>query len=318
MEKNIKKVKANIAFVKKVAKATINEIKSSPNYKDVSLEDIESMDMSFGGSELSKEVSDAIRITVVASLYLDKCNVKHITERLRHGYVGMETVEKGSIKMQTVRGEPYGTLVSLPSDDGRTVIGISYVKKNDRFSIPIVGEYIALKRAIENQKLHSDGLAKAEHIRGCALAQVEHFYKRSLAYWNPEKYSYSRGSEPVVYDNFEKIHENQLRILGKEKVKTFATRISRKSIKELNLVGTISDTSDLMSLLAHEPKQGDYFKYSGERSITIEASNDFKTKTKGPITLEKGDWLVYNNNLWEVLYNSEEHIAQAVSKIQQS
>ena len=258
MESKIVKVKANLPFVKKTAKIAVEQAKLNPNYKDLTLEDIEALQLS-AEENVSNEVSEAIRTLTVAYLYLDKCGVKHVTERLRPGYVGMEyEAPNGAKTYQMIRGVPYGTLVSIPTDNGKSVVGINYIDKADRFATPVVGEYLALKEAL---RLKGEGMCGYDknQVRKEAKAQIEHFYKRSLAYWNPSVYSHSRGTDPVKYSNFDKIHKNQLRILGKDKVRDMATRPSPKLVKGMTYKGDVVGGNEF---LISNPSKNDFYIYS--------------------------------------------------------
>lgn len=310
--KQRKTVKANLSFVKDTAKKAVNQIKSSPEFDKITLDDIEALDMDIVQGDVSKEVKDAIRGLIIAYLYLDKCGIKHVTERLRPGFIGMETKDTYTVTQQVTRGAPYGTLVSIPGLNGKSTVGISYYDEIGRFATPIRSEYIALKKALLNKERGINGTDK-ESLRKESKSQFEHFYKRSLAYWNPDKYSYSRGTEPVEYENFDKIHENQTKILGEQKMKTFATRLSRTEIKNLEFVSTIRDMNDIANIMASEIKDGDF--YISEINITIEPNDNFPTKTKSAIVLSKGDWLVFSKGRWDVIFNSEPHIKQAVDNI---
>lgn len=310
--KQKKTVKANLSFVKDTAKKAVNQIKSSPEFDKITLDDIEALDMDIVQGDVSKEVKDAIRGLIIAYLYLDKCGIKHVTERLRPGFIGMETKDTYTVTQQVTRGAPYGTLVSIPGLNGKSTVGISYYDEIGRFATPIRSEYIALKKALLNKERGINGTDK-ESLRKEAKSQFEHFYKRSLAYWNPDKYSYSRGTEPVEYENFDKIHENQTKILGEQKMKTFATRLSRTEIKNLEFVRNIRDMNDIANIMASEIKDGNF--YISEINITIEPNDNFPTKTKSAIVLSKGDWLIFSKGRWDVIFNSEPHIKQAVDNI---
>ena len=310
--KQRKTVKANLSFVKDTAKKAVNQIKSSPEFDKITLDDIEALDMDVVQGDVSQEVKDAIRGLIIAYLYLEKCGIKHVTERLRPGFIGMETKDTYTVTQQVSRGAPYGTLVSIPGLNGKSTVGISYYDEIGRFATPIRSEYIALKKALLNKERGINGTDK-ESLRKESKSQFEHFYKRSLAYWNPDKYSYSRGTEPVEYENFDKIHENQTKILGEEKMKTFATRLSRTEIRSLRFISVIRDMNDIANIMASEVRNGDY--YISDINITIEPNDNFPTKTKSAIALSKGDWLVFSKGRWDVVFNSEPHIKQAIDNI---
>ena len=312
--KQKKTVKANLSFVKDTAKKAVNQIKSSPEFDKITLDDIEALDMDVVQGEVSQEVKDAIRGLIIAYLYLEKCGIKHVTERLRPGFIGMETKDTYTVTQQVSRGAPYGTLVSIPGLNGKSTVGISYYDEIGRFATPICSEYLALKKALQNKKNGINGTDK-ESLRKESKAQFEHFYKRSLAYWNPDKYSYSRGSEPIEYENFENIHKNQIKILGEQKVKTFATRLSRKEIHMLRFVGNIGDIADIANLMTKNASDGDFYVCTFTDKLTIEPNDDFPTKTKSALTLTNQDWLVFSKGRWDVIYMSEPHIERAVKNI---
>lgn len=160
-------------------------------------------------NQLIKELADAIE-------YIHSYKGKHVAERLRDGYIGKIKINKnGLTSIQNTRGKPYGTIVAVPTEDN-IVIGVSYITK-DEMDFPIIGEYLALKRALEGKEKNKTSYERKSVITK-AKAQVEHFEKRSLAYYHPEIYSYSRGIEgkKVVYDNYEEIHARQQMILGKK------------------------------------------------------------------------------------------------------
>lgn len=128
-----------------------------------------------------------------------------ISERLRDGYIGMEVhTDSGTSYIQATRGRPFGTIVAVPTDDGISY-GISYVPDEKKQQYPVIGQFIALAKAVTGKK---------SNIKSKALKQFEHFELRAKAYFYPEKYSYSRGSEPVDYPNYEKIKKNREKILG--------------------------------------------------------------------------------------------------------
>lgn len=141
----------------------------------------------------------------------------YLCERLRDGFIGnLISDNNGNSYIQAVRGKPYGTVVAIPTEDD-IVLGMSYMDPDDaKFSHPIVGCYIALKRAIDGKE---NGKVRAEErfIKNKAKKQIEHFEKRSLAFFWPDKYSHSRGTEPVVYPDYDIIHERRAKILGEEK-----------------------------------------------------------------------------------------------------
>lgn len=156
-----------------------------------------------------------IEATKFVSDYREKNGTKaYLAERLRNGYIGELRHENGVEFIQSIRGKPYGTVVAIPTEND-IVVGMSYMDPEDANSAhPIVGLYIALKRALDGKK---DGKVKAEKrfIKSRARKQIEHFEKRCLAFFHPEEFSYSRGKNPVTYENYDEIHARRAKILGK-------------------------------------------------------------------------------------------------------
>lgn len=150
--------------------------------------------------------------------YIDANGTKSfISERLRGGFIG-EIVhsDSGSSYIQSVRGRPFGTVVALKTSDN-VVLGMSYMDPQDAGrGHPIVGLYIALKRAIDGLKDGKVG-AESKYVKTKAKKQIKHFEKRALAYFHPDTYSYSRGSNPVKYEDYEAIHQRRAMILGEGK-----------------------------------------------------------------------------------------------------
>lgn len=148
--------------------------------------------------------------------YIEKNGTKSfISERLRNGFIGeLIHCDNGSSYIQSVRGKPYGTSVALKTDNG-VVIGLSYMDTEDlNKGHPIVGLAIALKRAIERKENKENSFDKTK-VKSRSRRQIEHFEKRALSYFHPEKYSYSRGTDPVEYKDYDEIHARRRMILGK-------------------------------------------------------------------------------------------------------
>lgn len=197
----------------------------------------------------NEEIKEAIRTTAEAYKFMEayvnedgtgNCGDEKsyfISERLRKGYVGAEITTSDGILLQTERGKPYGTAVAIPTDDENVVIGYSFVGKDEKYSIPVVGLYLAYKRAVEGKDAGKHGFENPYVVNDESFSldsntkqQLKHFEKRALAYFFPEIYSYSRGQKDkkVVYDNYDKIHARQIAILGKEKVEASKPKPSKK------------------------------------------------------------------------------------------
>jgi hypothetical protein len=137
-----------------------------------------------------------------------------IAERLRDGYIGELKLIDGKQVIQTERGVPYGTIVAIKTEDS-IVTGISYLSPEEK-SKPIVGLYIALKRALDGLK-EGKKLTETKYIKRKARKQIEHFEKRALSYFHPEVYSYSRGTNPVKYEDYDAIKARREVILKEKK-----------------------------------------------------------------------------------------------------
>ena len=168
-----------------------------------------------------KELKTA-KLIYEAEVFVENYRKEHGTksylcERLRDGFIGnLITATNGNSYIQSVRGKPYGTVVSIPTETD-IVLGMAYIDPEDQvIGHPIVGCYLALKRALEGKE---NGKVRAEerYVKNKARKQIEHFEKRSLAFFHPDIFSHSRGSNPVVYPNYDEIHARRAMILGEGK-----------------------------------------------------------------------------------------------------
>lgn len=142
---------------------------------------------------------------------------KYLCARLRPGYIGCARMGVGNASyIQSERGKPYGTIVSIPNKKGTATIGVSYINPEDEGrTFPIIGLAIALRNAIAARDNGIEFIDKT-CVRNKAKAQVEYFIKRSLAYFNPDVYSWSRGQDgkKIVYEHYDEIHQRRKMILG--------------------------------------------------------------------------------------------------------
>ena len=156
--------------------------------------------------------------------YIKKNGTKaFVSERLRDGFIGMERKVNGHTVIQTERGAPFGTIVAIPTknEEAPVAYGTSYIDSTDMLlgaSFPVYGQYLALLRAIKASEQGID-LADDNYKYRKAEAQINHFKKRSLAFFYPDIYSYSRGQEgkKVVYENYDVIHARREAILAAKK-----------------------------------------------------------------------------------------------------
>ena len=131
-------------------------------------------------------------------------NKGFISLRIRDGYIGKEL---GGGRLQLTRGRPRGTLVAIKGEDGQVFVGHTYLSNKDD-DIPIVGIAEALKMAIlEKEK----GIAKVLKSKDVDLYKF--FEIKAKSYFYPEIYSYNRGTNKLLYPNYEKVHELRKRAL---------------------------------------------------------------------------------------------------------
>lgn len=161
-------------------------------------------------SEQYKAAKDVIDSEKFVEEYIARNGTKSfLCERLRDGYIGQEIKgPRGTVSLRTARGKPFGTIVAIPTKKGVPVFGITYVASSEDYAAPVVGLAIALRRAVEGQLSGKVGI-EAECLRNRAKAQALHFEKRAKAFFYPDRFSHSRGSEPVVYERYDEIHRNR-------------------------------------------------------------------------------------------------------------
>lgn len=140
--------------------------------------------------------------------YLDSFKEKYVSEAFRYGYIGKTVSDMhGNTYVQTNRGKHYGYLAAV--FDGKDIyIGFTYISKNEKYVHPVIGQAIALRRAVENRanKLTIEQTKEKPWLRSGDSLQFEHFIARALRYFQPDIYSYSRGEKPIKQDLFNEIH----------------------------------------------------------------------------------------------------------------
>lgn len=308
MENKIeKKLRVTTGLIRKTARKVAEQIKASDEYKDITLDDIDALQVEVPAAMPTNQAL-LLKNAVKAYLYIDKKNVPYKVEKLRDGFVGQVTTQNKLVTQQVSRGDPYGAVVSVPDGKGGIAIGASYFNLDEEdptMIIPIIGERMALERALDNLALGRDGLKESTHK--VSKAQIEHFYKRSLAYWNPDKYSFSRGSEPVQIDNFDEIHEAQTRILGEKKMREQMGRPARGDYGKFKLCGKFTPNDDasniklLDDLINGRVKKEKFDYYVFDTEITLKPNENFTTKTKSEIHVLPGDWVYYDGYNWVLI-----------------
>ena len=153
-----------------------------------------------------KEVVDAVFVTAKAYKTLENAApLKPLTERLRENPVGAIINVNGVNTIATNRGIPHG-FVAAVSDGENVYVGVSYPNKDEKYIIPQVGAAVALERALAAKEKKDPTIPS---VKNQDKKQITHFVKRAMAYFMPDKYSFSRGKTPVDYFD-EKLHERQV------------------------------------------------------------------------------------------------------------
>lgn len=146
-----------------------------------------------------------------------KTGQKYICARLRPGFIGNKVTSSDNTSyIQSERGQPYGTIVAISDGNGNAAIGISYTKDEPKYHpYPVIGQATALANAIHVRDSGQQYIGRA-NISKEDEGQIQYFYKRALAYFNPDIYSYSRGQEDtkVKYENYDEIHQRRKMILS--------------------------------------------------------------------------------------------------------
>lgn len=141
------------------------------------------------------------------------------TDTFRSGYIGKKvSTLDGSEFVQITRGRPYGYLAAVLGADGKTIYsGFTYVSENEKYPHSVIGQAIALRRAIENREKGNDieMESKSPYLKSSDELQFEHFKNRVKRYFRPDEYSYSRGKEPLAQPNFDEVHIWQYLMLAK-------------------------------------------------------------------------------------------------------
>lgn len=160
-------------------------------------------------NDCPQDVIDAVIVTAHAYTVLENAApLKPLTERLRSNTVGDFINVNGVNTIATNRGIPHG-FVAAVSDGENVYVGVSYPATTEKYVIPQVGAALALERAIESMKRKD---LTVPSVKNADKKQLNHFVSRAMAYFMPDKYSFSRGETPVDYFD-EKLHERQ-RLLG--------------------------------------------------------------------------------------------------------
>lgn len=170
--------------------------------------------------------------------YLDSVKEKYISQRLRLGYVGCNLNSNVNVEfMQLTPGPELGFTAAVFDEASKKIyIGVSYISPDETLVDPIIGQAIALKRAIENKEKGLDGILPSK--RALYRKALDYFYDRAKRYFIPEEFSHSRGKNPVKDGNFDQTHlwhfvNAAIKSKNKEDFDA-SIKMLTKSIKNLN------------------------------------------------------------------------------------
>lgn len=156
--------------------------------------------------DMPKELKEAAEILHAAREYVNNITSSRpvCVEAFRVGFIG-KTIsdESGTKYVQTSRGKPIGYIAAVEKD-GEIYYGWTFASEAETFVHPIIGQANAIKHAIEASESKA---STSPFMRTGCVAQYEHFIERSKRFFFAEKYSYSRGSEPIKEaKDFAEIH----------------------------------------------------------------------------------------------------------------
>ena len=169
----------------------------------------------------AKELFNAANNLIESRKYLDdiRKQTKICVDTFRYGYIGKTISDaNGSEYTQTRRGKPYGYLAAIQDGD-KLYVGYTLLSDKEKFPHPIIGQAIALKNAYANKedgltfedvlKREKQGAGRNPYLNGESVSMLKHFYDRARRYFFPNKYSFSRGSDPIQDPKFIGIHLQQ-------------------------------------------------------------------------------------------------------------
>ena len=132
------------------------------------------------------------------------------TDTFRTGFVGKKINDtNGTEYVQVSRGSPYGSIAAVYDEATKKIYaGFTYVSEDEQFPHSVIGQAIALQRAIENRTngIDIDAVDGTPWLKSSDDPQWTHFKDRVLRYFRPEEFSHSRGATPSVQPKFDEIH----------------------------------------------------------------------------------------------------------------
>lgn len=176
--------------------------------------------------------------------YIDEFAAKerYSADTFRNGFIGRKVSDiTGSQFVQISRGKPYGYLAAVYDEKTKKIFGgFTYLSTTEKYPHSIIGQAIALKRAVANRKAGIDIEQTSEppYLRSSDGLQWKHFKERAYRYFRPDEFSHSRGATPIEEPNFDDVHVWQYAVLAlNAKNKTEYKEAMKKleaTIKNLN------------------------------------------------------------------------------------
>lgn len=191
-----------------------------------------------------KALEDAARALTASRKYIAEVAAKErfATDTFRAGYIGKKVNDYlGTEFVQVSRGAPYGSIAAVFDEKTKKIYaGFTYVSEDEEFPHSVIGQAIALKRAIENREngIDIEAIDGTPWLKSSDELQWKHFKDRVYRYFRPEEFSYSRGKTPSVQPRFDEVHIWQYLVAArhakdKKQLKDLLGKIE-KSLIEIN------------------------------------------------------------------------------------
>lgn len=150
------------------------------------------------------------------NLCLKDKNFFYCVEPIRKGFIGKEVFDQNGTKyIQANRGPIIGYFAAIKGEEkGEHIIhyGFSFISKHEKYPHKLIGQALAIKNAIKAKDKNVRVLEEYENrkIPPGVESQLEHFIKRSKAYFYPETFSFSRGKnskmKALLDTDYDRIH----------------------------------------------------------------------------------------------------------------
>ena len=188
--------------------------------KGISYEEFEKKNSALTPEE-ARELYDAAIQLKTSRDYIEEITKQErfATDTFRAGFIGRKVyTEDGAEFVQTSRGKPYGYLAAVLGKDGKTIYsGFTYVSDDEKYPHSVIGQAIALRRAIKNRdtgvSIEID--SASPYLKSSDVLQFKHFKDRVYRYFRPNEFSYSRGKTPIWQPNFDEVHIWQYLMLAR-------------------------------------------------------------------------------------------------------